>query len=419
MIKVTIIGMGYVGFPLACAIAKNPSYEVYGLDINNEKINKIQNRISPVEDKKAELDIKTVNINATTDSSILKDSEIIIIAVPTPVKENKEPDLTPVLNAAKIIIPYLKKNQTIILESTVNPGVCNDNVLPILETSGLKGGIDFDLIHCPERIDPGNEKYNVYNIARNIGGTSPQGTHKAAEFYKSFLNAPINEMSSLMATEATKIIENTFRDINIAYVNELAKSFDMMGLDIVEIINGAANKPFAFMPHYPGCGVGGHCIPVDPYYLIEKAKNIGFTHEFLIKARKINNSMPGYTVGKLVTGLNELEKPVKNTNIGLLGLSYKANIGDLRESPAFIIKKKLEKMGANLMICEPYSNEKSLYDLNYILENCNAVIIATNHNKFIEIKDWKNIKLIIDGRNCLDKEYIKSKGIKYYGIGRK
>lgn len=413
--KVSIIGMGYVGFPLACAIAKN-DYDVVGIDLDESKINKIINKISPIGDKQAEEDVKKVNILASTNISSIENSDILIIAVPTPVKEDKMPDLSIVRAATKSILPFLKQGQIIVLESTVNPGVCDEEVLPILESTGFKGGVDFDLIHCPERINPGDEKWNVYNIPRNIGGTSIEGTKRAADFYRSFINAEINEMTSLKVAEATKIIENTFRDINIAYVNELAKAFDVMGLDIVEVIESAANKPFAFMAHFPGCGVGGHCIPVDPYYLIEKSKISGFDPEFLKMARDVNNSMPKFTIDKLILGLNELGLSVKGTKIGLLGLSYKANVADLRESPALIIQKELEKLGADLMICEPYL--KNSEELENILENCEALILATNHREFIEVRNWNNIKLIVDGRNCLDKEEIKSKGILYRGIGR-
>jgi nucleotide sugar dehydrogenase len=410
--KVSVMGMGYVGFPLACAIAKKTNFQVIGYDISEEKIKKIKNRISPVEDFNAEEDIKTVNIFATKNIEDIKDSDFILICVPTPIKENKDPDLSPVISATESILPYIKDNQVIVLESTVNPGVCDEEVYPILKKSKKK----FHLAHCPERIDPGNKKYNVYNIARNIGSTSPESTKIVAEFYRTFIDAEINEMSSLKAVEATKIIENTFRDINIAYVNELAKSFDIMNLDIVEVINGAKNKPFAFMAHYPGCGVGGHCIPVDPYYLIKKANDLGFDHKFLRKAREVNNSMPHYAVKKLMLALNKIKMPINGTKIGLLGLSYKANIGDLRESPALEIKKELESLGADLYIHDPYVEwTKSLGE---VLENCEAVLVATNHSKFIKIEDWKKIKIIIDGRNCLDKDKIKNEGIIYSGIGR-
>lgn len=409
--KVTVMGMGYVGFPLACAIAKKTNHEVVGLDISEERINKIKSKISPVEDKQAEKDIKDINLHATTNIEDIESSDFILICVPTPVKTNKEPDLAPVKMAVESILPYVKDDQTIILESTVNPGVCDEEIYPILK----KTNKNFHLAHCPERIDPGNEKYNVYNIPRNVGATSAKATKKVADFYREFINAEINEMSSLKAAEATKIVENTFRDINIAYVNELAKSFDVLGLDIVEVINGAKNKPFAFMAHYPGCGVGGHCIPVDPYYLIKKAKDMGFDHKFLMQAREVNNSMPNYAIKKLIWGLNQMELPIKGTRIGLLGLSYKANVGDLRESPSLKIKKELESLGAELYICDPHI--KDTQSIEEVLNNCTAIILATNHNEFLKIKDWKNIKLIVDGRNCLDKDSIKKEGILYLGIG--
>lgn len=412
--KISVIGLGYVGLPLALSIAKKHD-EVIGIDLSEEKINKIQNKILPIDDKQSEEDIKDTKLKVSTDISMIEGSDIILICVPTPVDETKNPDLTPVKGAAKAVLPFIKKGAIVVLESTVNPGICDDIVLPILESTGLKGGIDFDLSHCPERINPGDDKWNVCNIARNVGSTSKEGCKKTADFYRSFIDAEIKEMSCLKAAEATKIIENTFRDINLAYVNELAKSFDAMGLDIVEVINGAKNKPFAFMAHYPGCGVGGHCIPVDPYYLIEKAKQVGFDHRFLRIAREVNSSMPEYTIDKLIYALNEIGLSIKGTKIGLLGLSYKANVGDLRESPSLEIQKKLEKLGAELVICDPHVNDTSIEE---VVNNCTAVILATNHKEFLDIKEWKNVKVIIDGRNCLDKEGIKSKGIIYRGIGR-
>ncbi|MDO8509232.1 MAG: nucleotide sugar dehydrogenase [Nanoarchaeota archaeon] len=416
--KVAVIGMGYVGFPLACAIARSKKYEVYGIDIDEKKIEQIKRRISPVEDKQAQKDIKKVKINATTDLSTLKEMKYIIICVPTPIDHNKNPDLTPVKRATESIAKNLKKGQLIILESTVNPGVCEEVILPILEETGLKGGIDFELAHCPERINPGDANWNVYNIPRNIGGLTLEGTKKIGNFYRTFINAPIKVMSSLKTVESTKIIENTFRDINIAYVNELAKSFDKLGIDVMEVINGASNKPFAFMAHYPGCGVGGHCIPVDPYYLIDYAAKNGFNHNLLKVARKINNSMPMYTVDKLVKKLNDLDVPLKDAKIGVLGISYKANMGDIRESPSLEMISKLKKMGCDVFTYDPYCPEESNAELDEILNECVGVIIATNHKQFTKIKKWKNIRIIIDGRNCLSKTNIGKKVTFYDGIGR-
>jgi nucleotide sugar dehydrogenase len=416
--KVAVIGMGYVGFPLACAIARNKRYEVYGIDLDISKINKIKKRISPVEDERASKDIKEVNITVTTDSSVLKSMNYIIICVPTPIDHSKNPDLTPVRKASEAIAKNLQKGQLIILESTVNPGVCEEEILPILEENGLKGGIDFELAHCPERINPGDPNWNVYNIPRNIAAMTKEGTKRVADFYRSFIHAQVNEMSSIKAAESTKIVENTFRDINIAYVNELAKSFDKLGIDVVEVIKGASNKPFAFMPHYPGCGVGGHCIAVDPYYLIDYAARAGFDHVLLKIARHVNNSMPKYTVEKLLTKLKEQGMSIETSKIGVLGLSYKANIGDLRESPAFDIINELEKLGCKPLTFDPYSIGKSNSTRSEILQKCDAVIVATGHTDFKNIKDWKNVKVIVDGRNCLDKEAIEKMGIIYTGIGR-
>lgn len=423
--KVVVVGLGYVGFPLVCAIEKSHKYDVYSFDINQKKVDLVNKGIAPIKEEQAERDLKKIKINATSDPEVFRDSDFIIICVPTPVTEDKKPDLTPVINITNAITPYLKKGQIIILESTVNPGVSEENILPILEKTGLKGGKDFDLVHCPERIDPGNKKFNVYNIPRNVGGTSMEGTKKAADFYRSFLKAPINEMSGLKVVESTKIVENIFRDVNIAFVNELAQSFDKLGIDVVEVIKGASNKPFSFMPHYPGCGVGGHCIAVDPYYLIDYAQKNGFEHDFLRKARQINNSMPKYTVEKLIKTLAEANMNLKGTKIGVLGLSYKANIGDLRESPALEIVEILTKEGAKIYVSEPYYDGNKIEDEKYfltttedVLENSDAIILASNHDEFLNIKDWKNVKIIIDGRNCLDSSKMNPEKITYRGIGR-
>lgn len=402
--KVSIIGLGYVGLPLALAIAKNKKYKVFGLDIDEQKTKKIK------------------GFKATTDNSIIKNSEYVIICVPTPVKKNKLPDLTPVKTATKTVLKYLEKEQKIIIESTINPGVCEEVVLPILEKSGLKGGADFELSHCPERINPGDPKWNVSNIPRNIGSLTKTGNKEVANFYRSFLKAEINELNSIKAAEATKIIENTFRDINIAYVNELAKSFDQMGIDLLEVIKGASNKPFAFMPHFPSCGVGGHCIPVDPYYLIDRAKQAGFDHGFLRKAREVNNSMPKYTVDLLIKKLKENGKTLKNTKVGLLGLAYKADIADLRESPSLKIIEILKEKGTFPLIFDPYFPDKnSTKTLSELLKKVDTIIIATAHKEFKKLtgktlKD-QGVKIVIDGKNCLNKQEIQKANIIYKGIG--
>ena len=392
--------------------------------LTKKKVEQIKSGICPIDDFQCEEDLKIAKFETSSDDSILKDTNLFIVCVPTPVLDDYTPDLQPVISSTETISKYLKKNQVVIIESTISPGVCDEVVIPILEkNSGLKAGVDFDVAHCPERINPGDPKWNVYNIPRNIGSTRVEVTDRLAEFYRSFISAVINEMPDLKTAEATKIIENTFRDINIAYVNELAKSFDVLGIDLIKVIKGASNKPFAFMPHYPGCGVGGHCIPVDPYYLIKRAQQSGFDHRFLKIARDVNNSMPDYTIDLLTDALNQFEKPVKNTKIALLGLSYKANVGDLRESPALEIRDKLIKKGAALEIYDQYFPELSTCkSLEEILEKCVAVLIATDHNEFKAIDSALlkkyDIRLIIDGKNCLDKEEIQAAGLYYKGIGR-
>lgn len=422
--KVSIIGLGYVGLPLACAIAKKTKHNVVGFDLNSEKIEKIKNKICPIDDITCEEDLKTVDFEVSTNEDILINSDIFIICVPTPVLNDYTPDLNPVKSASCIVAKYLKKGNYLIIESTINPGVCDEIITPLVESlSKLKAGTDFDIAHCPERINPGDEYWNVYNIPRNIGSTSKEATKFLADFYREFISGIVNEMPDIKSTEATKIIENTFRDINIAFVNELARSFDVLGIDVKEVIDAASNKPFAFMPHYPGTGVGGHCIPVDPYYLIERARESGFDHRFLKLAREINNSMPHYTIELLINGLNEFQLPLKGTNIGLLGLSYKANVGDLRQSPSIELIKILENKGAKVNIYDPFfpdkSNCNSLEDLLYKSE---AILIATNHKEFLNInpkllKEY-SIKVLIDGKNCLDKNQFSQSEVYYKGIGR-
>lgn len=420
--KVTIIGLGYVGLPLACAIAGKGRYQVFGLDLDKKKIELIKKKISPIDDPETDKLLKKVSLTVDADINIVKDSEFIIVCVPTPVKNNKLPDLNPIMGATGTVLRYLEKGQKIIIESTINPGICEEIILPILEKSGLKGGRDFELSHCPERINPGDPKWNVMNIPRNIGSLTEKGNKKVANFYRSFLHGEINEVSSLKIAEATKIIENTFRDINIAYVNELAKSFDIMGIDLLETIKAASNKPFAFMPHFPGCGVGGHCIPVDPYYLITRAKKAGFNHSFLKKARQVNNSMPQYTVDLLEEKLKLLGKKLKNTRIGLLGISYKANVSDLRESPSLEIIKILKRKKVHFDQYDPYVPAlSSVSSLEKLLAVSEALIVATNHDVFrkipVELFKKNNIKLIIDGKNCLDKGILEKNGIIHKGIG--
>ncbi len=412
--KVCVIGLGYVGLPLATLIAEK--HETFGYDIDREVVVKVNKGISPINDKDLAKKMKKLKgrIKATIDPRILSKVDVIIICVPTPVDDNNNPDLKLLISASEDVSKNLQKGQLIIIESTIYPGVSEEVVLPILERSGLKGGKDFYLVHCPERVDIGNKDWPLEKVPRVIGGLSDEGVKKATAFYKTFLKADVMPLSSIKSAEATKIVENSFRDVNIAFVNELAKSFDTLGIDLIEVLKAASSKPYGFLPHYPGAGVGGHCIPVDPYYLIRRAAKSGFKHEFLRLAREINESMPEYTVKRLEEGLNELGKPVKGTKIGILGLAYKGGVDDTRNSPAFRIIEILKRKGGKVVAYDPYVNEGSLDD---VLKS-DAVILVTSHPEFRKIDfSRSNVKLVVDGRNFLEKERIRKMGIRYKGIG--
>ena len=418
---VAIVGLGYVGFPLACLCAEK-GMEVYGIDLDKNKVNAIKEGKSPIDDqilKEKAKKLKGKIKPATGFDEGIKNSSVVIVCVPTPIDKKNFPDLTALKNACNEISKSLRNSTLVVIESTIFPGTVEEIVFPILKESKA----DFYLAHCPERIDPGNRKFTIENIPRVVAGINKESTKKAADFYKKIIDAEITELSSVQAAEAAKIMENTFRDINIAFVNEMAMSFDKAGIDITEVIKAASTKPFAFMPHYPGAGVGGHCISVDPYYLISRAKQLGFDHEFLKLARKINEGMPDYTVKLLETQLQKLGKEIKNAKVGVLGLAYKANVDDIRESPALKVIDILKKKNAEVFVFDPHIKSKlNAASMDDLLKNSDYIILVTDHKKFREmdlqkLKEFK-VKIVIDGRNCLDKERIKSFGILYHGIGR-
>ena len=418
--KVTIVGLGYVGLPLACLCAEK-GLDVYGVDTDKNKAELINKGISPIDDPVLKESVKKVKgkIKVVSPEEAISNSETVIVCVPTPVDEKHLPDLTALKGACETISKSLQKNSLVVIESTIFPGTVEEICFQMLKRSNVK----FYLAHCPERIDPGNKKFTIRNIPRAVAGTEKESTKKAAEFYRKIIEADIMEVSSVKAAEATKIMENTFRDVNIAFVNEMAKSFDKAGIDVTEVIKGASTKPFSFLPHYPGVGVGGHCIAVDPYYLISKAKQIGFNHDFLILARKINESMPDYTVSLLENQLKKLNESLNGAKVGVLGLAYKGNVDDVRESPSFEVIHILKEKGAEVFVFDPHIQKGSnVKDFDELLKKSDYIILATAHNEFKEMDLNKlkenNIKIIIDGRNCLDKEKIKSLGILYHGVGR-
>jgi nucleotide sugar dehydrogenase len=419
---VAVIGLGYVGLPLAVR-AQECGYNVIGIELDEKKVELINKQVSPIEEEYLYENLPKFPIRATSDAKEIKKADIVLICVPTPVDEFYTPNLMPVRGACEMTADNLKKGALVVLESTVNPGVSEEIVRPIFEEHGYKIGSDVFIAHCPERINPGDPKWNVTNIPRVVGAFTKKGLKKAVDFYESIIDGNIRPMKHIREAEACKVVENSFRDVNIAFVNELAKSFDALDIDVKDVIDGASTKPFAFMAHYPSCGIGGHCIPVDPYYLIERAKRAGFDHKFLRTSRTINNSMPEYTVELLQDKLNEVKMPVNGTNVGILGIAYKANVDDDRESPYYDIVTALKKHGAKVHSFDPHIKEKSsVKTLATLLKKSDAIILVTNHKEFDEIDGAllknNNIKVIIDGKNILDKADVEKSGVLYKGIGR-
>lgn len=419
-----VIGLGYVGLPLMSLVVQK-GYDCIGFDINEEKIDLLRKRKLPIKDNIAKelFSDQNLEFKVTSDPKDLHNFDIAIICVPTPVNKDFTPDLSPIISASETISKLLKKGELIIVESTIYPGTTEEIIKPILEKSSLIAGEEFFLSHCPERIDPGNQKWTLRNIPRVCGAMSDKGLNKTVQFYGSIIEAKITKLSSVRAAEACKVIENSFRDINIAFVNELAMSFDKMGIDIIEVINGASTKPFAFMAHFPGAGVGGHCIPVDPYYLIKKAADLGFDHQFLKSARRINNHMPYYTVKRLEELILTSGRTLQGQKIGLLGIAFKKGIDDIRNSPYFVIKEELEKRGSTTLSYDPeVKSMSSVSSLDELLGKSDFLVLITDHNEFRTLSPKKlaenKIIGILDGRNVLRKEELKKLGILFSGIGR-
>lgn len=421
--SVAIVGLGYVGLPLALLAARK-GHRVVGIDVSEKKVASIRDGVSPFYDEKITRNLSETKLEADTDFNRVKHADIVVVCVPTPVRDDHTPDLEPLMSACESIGAYMNAGALIIIESTINPGICEGIVIPALEkSSGLKAGEDFMLSHCPERVNPGDERWGVDNINRVAGSLTPEGLEKTLLFYRSIVSGDVRAMGSLKEAEAVKIVENTFRDINIAFVNELAMSFDRMGIDIVNVIDAASTKPFAFMPHYPGCGVGGHCIPVDPYYLIEEGRRNGFDHEFLSLARKINNRMPIHTVDLLERTLAQSGKTLAGSRIAILGLAYKGDIDDMRESPSHVMIAELAARGADTIAYDPYVQESGhAASLSEALDKAHAAIIATPHRAFKALAPHefleRNVSIVIDGKNCLPKQMYLDAGIIYRGIGR-
>lgn len=419
-----IIGLGYVGLPLSTEIAKK-GYRIIGLDIDKQRINEVNTGVSRINDVRTEelkpLAVRKL-IRATTDMRQLARCDIILICVPTPVDENKEPDLGPVIESARAVQKTLRKGQLIILKSTTYPETTDTVILPILLESGLKVGKDFYLAFCPERIDPGNKRFGVVNTPTVIGGVTQKCTLLATQFYQTFINH-VHPVSSPKAAELTKLLENTFRNVNIALVNEFAQLCERMGdINIWEVIEAAKTKPFGFMPFYPGPGVGGHCIPIDPYYLSWKAREYDFHTVFIELSARINEEMPYFTVNKTINALSETGVCPNKAKVLLLGMAFKKDISDLRDSPAIKVYQIIKPRVSTVNFNDPHvpsvkmdgKRVKSVKLTARELKKYDAVVILTDHTIYDYNFIIKHSRLIIDTRNAIKR---KLKKVKILGAG--
>ncbi len=409
--KIGIVGLGYVGLPLAIEVVKN-GFTLIGFDTNSEKIDSIRKGEYSIENIESTPLIKALNEKkfvATTDFNLLDQTEVICICVPTPLTSTKEPDISAIISASKEIRQRLNTAKLIILESTTYPGTTEEVVLPLLQSNEKKVGEDFYLAYSPERIDPGNKNYTIRNTPRIISGITPQCQEAAYTFYQNIVESEIKTVSSIKVAEMTKLLENIFRGVNIALVNELMMLCDRMKINIWEVVESASTKPYGFMPFYPGPGIGGHCIPIDPFYLSWKAREYDFHTEFIELAGKVNENVPYYVVQKIGQALNKKEKSFKGSRILLIGAAYKKNVSDTRNSAAFKIIELLKEQEALVTYHDPFVPKIKVEELMLSSEpltaekisNSNCVVILTNHDDIDYQMIAQKASLVLDTRNIL------------------
>jgi UDP-N-acetyl-D-glucosamine dehydrogenase len=407
--RVGIIGLGYVGLPLAVEFA-GAGFTVTGIDVHESKVAQLNDGTSYVQDVSEATVRPLVESNklaATTDFSVIRDLDTLNICVPTPLRKTKDPDMSYIIAACDEIARYLKPGTLVILESTTYPGTTDELVLSKLESTGLKVGRDFFLCFSPERVDPGNPNYHTKNIPKVVGGITPACTSIGALFYQQALDTVV-PVGSTRVAEMVKLLENTFRMINIGLANEMALMCDRIGVNVWEVIDAAATKPFGFMPFYPGPGLGGHCIPIDPFYLSWKTKQSGIEARFIELAGYINGQMPHFVVDKIQNALNDQTKPLRGSHVHIMGIAYKRDIDDVRESPALDIMHLLASRGAIVTFTDPYVpsvrlEASELYSEpgNEAIRNADCVVIVTDHKAFDYPAILDNAQLIVDTRNAL------------------
>lgn len=407
-----VVGLGYVGLPLAVEKAK-AGFKTIGFDVQEEKVNMVnegKNYIGDVVNADLEEIVNLGLFSATTDYSQVVSADCVCICVPTPLDDYQQPDTSYVVASAKSIVPYMHKDMLIILESTTYPGTTEELLKPILEESGLKCGEDFYLAFSPERVDPGNLIYKTKNTPKVVGGVTAECTEVAAALYESILEAPVHKVSSPAIAEMEKILENTYRNVNIGLINELAILCDKMGINIWDVVDAAKTKPYGFQAFYPGPGLGGHCIPLDPYYLSWKAREYGFHTSMIESSMMVNDRMPEYCAERATKILNRDKKPMNGSKVLILGVAYKQDIDDYRESPALAVIEELEKLNANIVYYDPFVTE---YRYNgkvkqgekelsaSLLESSDLVIVTTAHTNVDYDFVQQHAKAIFDTKNAM------------------
>lgn len=407
MNTVAVIGLGYVGLPLALAFAEE-GLQTYGLDVSAERVESLRRGVSYIGDvSDDELRRVRAHFTPTTDSAVLGQVDAAIICVPTPLRKTRDPDISYIIAAAEEVAKHLHPGMLVVLESTTYPGTTEEALKPLLEAGGLKVGHDFFLAFSPERIDPANKQFTVRNTPKVVGGVTPACTERAVSLYRRIVDQVV-PVASATTAELTKLLENTFRVINIGLVNEMAMLCHRMGVDVWQVVEAAATKPFGFMPFYPGPGIGGHCIPVDPLYLSWRAKGYNFTTRFIELADEVNRRMPEYVVTLIADALNNVGKPIRGSKILLLGMAYKKDVSDVRESPALEVLELLSHRGARLSYHDPFVPQlvqqgqhwRSTPLTDAVLAQSDCCVVLTDHSVY----DWPWIvnhsNLVVDTRNA-------------------
>ena len=407
-----VVGLGYVGLPLAVEKAK-AGFHVIGFDVQSQKVDMVNaghNYIGDVVNADLEQIVRDGRLQATTEFAAVASCDCVCIAVPTPLDAHQQPDISYVRSSAESIMPYMHRDMLVVLESTTYPGTTEELLKPILEKSGLKCGVDFFLAFSPERVDPGNLIYKTKNTPKVVGGVTPECTDIAATLYEAVLEAPVHRVSSPAVAEMEKILENTYRNVNIGLVNELAMLCDRMGINIWEVIDAAKSKPYGFQAFYPGPGLGGHCIPLDPYYLSWKAREYGFHTSMIESSMMINDRMPEYCAERAMNILNEHKKAMNGAKVLVLGVAYKQDIDDYRESPAIRVIDSLRKLGAQVSYYDPFvpeyrhggAVEKGLPTLTVqALEEADLVMVTTAHTAVDYDFVARHADLVFDTKNVM------------------